>query len=189
LFSGKYSLSANYFNNLFRNRIDFSFNPVTFYSQYVNVNKAMAHGAEVEFNGQPTRRIRLQSTYVYTSTQILQAPLQYDPLLSAGAQLLRRPRHAGNLLVSYVGDRFGGSLGGTFIGRRVDSDFLGLVPPITHTAGYARVDLGTWYNIRPRVTAYANIENLLNRKYEDVAGYPALRANFRAGLRFRLGGD
>lgn len=189
LFGGKYSLSANYFNNLFRNRIDYSFNPVTFFSQYVNVNKAMAHGAEIEFDGSPGRHVQVQSAYVYTATQILEAPLQFDPLLSAGAPLLRRPRHSGNLLVSYVGSRFGGSLGGTFVGRRVDSDFLGLVPPVTHTAGYARFDIGTWYNIEPRVTAYVNIENLLNRKYEDVAGYPALKANFRAGLRFRLGGD
>jgi outer membrane receptor protein involved in Fe transport len=64
-----------------------------------------------------------------------------------------------------------------------------LVPSIDHTAGYARFDLGAWYAIHPRVTAYANVENLLNRKYEDVAGYPGLKANFRAGLRFRLGGE
>jgi vitamin B12 transporter len=106
-----------------------------------------------------------------------------------GNQLLRRPRHSGSLLVSYAGHRFGGTLGGTFVGRRFDSDFFGLVPPITHTAGYARFDVGAWYALSSHITAYANIENLLNRKYEDVAGYPALKANLRAGLRFRLGGE
>jgi outer membrane receptor protein involved in Fe transport len=38
-------------------------------------------------------------------------------------------------------------------------------------------------------TAYVNVENALNKKYEEVAGYPGLRANFRAGMRFRISGD
>ncbi|HEU5403416.1 MAG TPA: TonB-dependent receptor, partial [Terriglobales bacterium] len=109
--------------------------------------------------------------------------------LAVGKPLLRRPRHSGNLLVSYTRQRFGYTLGGTFLGPRSDSDFLGLEPPVTYTAGYARFDVGGWYQLQHHVTAYANVENLLNRKYEDVAGYPGLKANFRAGLRFRLGGE
>ena len=33
------------------------------------------------------------------------------------------------------------------------------------------------------------IENALNDHYNEVVGYPSLRANFRAGMRFRLGGE
>ncbi len=185
---GKYALSAVYFNNLFRNRIDFNFDPVTFEGQYVNVNKSFAQGGEIDLQGQPANHIQFQGAYVYTSGQILAAPFASGPL-AVGNPLLRRPRHSGNILVSYTRSRFGGTLGGTFLGRRFDSDFLGLVPPITHTAGYARFDLGGWYEVRHRITAYANVENLLNRKYEDIPGYPGLKANFRAGLRFRLGGE
>jgi outer membrane receptor protein involved in Fe transport len=72
------------------------------------------------------------------------------------------------------------------VGRRADSDFLGF--GITHAAGYARVDLGGWYALTSRVSAYVDVANLLNKHYEEVVGYPALHANFRAGLRFRLGG-
>jgi len=187
-FANKYALNAVYFNNQFRDRIDFTFDPLTFAGQYVNVNKSFAQGAEFELNGRPTARTQIQGAYVYTSGQILAAPFA-SGLLAAGQPLLRRPRHSGNLLVSYTRSKFGGTLGGTFLGRRPDSDFLGLVPSIDHTAGYARFDLGAWYAIHTRVTAYANVENLLNRKYEDVAGYPGLKANFRAGLRFRLGGE
>ena len=187
--ANKYALNAVYFNNQFRDRIDFTFDPSTFEGQYVNVNKSFAQGAEFDLQGRPTQRVQFQAAYVYTSGQVLSAPLQFSPLLRTGAPLLRRPRHSGNLLVTYTRSKFGGTLGGTFLGRRPDSDFLGLVPSIDHTAGYARFDLGAWYAIHPRVTAYANIENLLNRKYEDVAGYPGLKANFRAGLRFRLGGE
>ena len=34
-----------------------------------------------------------------------------------------------------------------------------------------------------------NVENVLNRRYNEVVGYPALKANFRAGVRFRIGGE
>lgn len=188
LFRNKYALSAVYFNNQFHNRIDFNFNPNTFQGQYVNVNKSFAQGAEIDLQGRPAQNVQFQGGYVYTSGQILAAPFASGPL-APGNALLRRPRHSGNLLVSYSRHRFGGTLGGTFLGRRFDSDFLGLIPPVTHTAGYARFDLGAWYEVHHRITAYANVENLLNRKYEDVAGYPGLKANFRAGLRFRLGGE
>ncbi len=188
-FSNKYALNAVYFNDLFRNRVDFNIiDFTTFAGQYVNVNKSFAQGAEIDLQGRPSQRIQLQGGYVYTSGQILAAPFASGPLM-AGNPLLRRPRHSGNMTFSYTRQRFGGTFGGTFLGRRFDSDFLGLEPPVTHTAGYARLDLGAWYAVRPRVTAYANVENLLNRKYEDVAGYPGLKANFRAGLRFRLGGE
>jgi outer membrane receptor protein involved in Fe transport len=60
---------------------------------------------------------------------------------------------------------------------------------VTHAAGYARVDVGGWRALNSRMTAYVNVENLLNRHYEEVAGYPGLRLNFRAGMRFRIGAE
>jgi outer membrane receptor protein involved in Fe transport len=73
------------------------------------------------------------------------------------------------------------------VGRRFDSDFLGL--GINPAAGYARVDLGGWYALNSRTTAYVNVENVLDRRYNEVVGYPAPGANFREGLRFRIGGE
>ena len=136
----------------------------------------------------------LDSAYTYTSTQILAAPLCTpqnfcDPLQAAGRELVRRPRHSGNALLNYASSRWGGQIGATALGRRVDSDFLGLLPHIDHSAGYVRVDLGGWYAINSHVSVYANVGNAFNRRYEEASGYPALRANFRAGLRFRVGGE
>jgi outer membrane receptor protein involved in Fe transport len=187
LWQGKYGLSATYYDNRFRNQVAFSFDPMTFLGQFVNVNRARAHGAEIEFHGRPTTRWSFDASYVHTSTRILTAPFAFDPLLAAGRPLLRRPRHAGSLLVTYAATRWGANLGGSFVGRRPDSDFLGF--GIEHAAGYARWDAGGWYALHPRVTVYANIENLFDRNYEEVAGYPALGANVRAGFRFRIGGE
>jgi vitamin B12 transporter len=194
LFGGHASISAIYFNNLFRNQIAFKFDPVTFESQYVNINSSLAHGAEFEFHSRPSQRLSVDASYTYTSTQILRAPLTFDPLLSAGRPFLRRPRHAGTITANYFARRWGGNLSTVLIGRRPDSDFgllrsLGLHESVDNVAGYGRVDAGGWYALTSRVTAYLNIENLLNHQYEEVAGYPALKATFRAGLRFRLGGE
>ena len=46
-----------------------------------------------------------------------------------------------------------------------------------------------WYNLTHHITAYANVGNALNEHYNEVLGYPALKANFRAGMRFRFGGE
>lgn len=189
LFAGKGFFSATYFNNLFTNQIEFSFDPNTFVSQYVNLNRAFAHGAELELRARPSTRLSLTASYTYTSTEILSAPLAFDPLLVAGRPLLRRPRHAASLLAVYATSRWGANLGATAMSRRPDSDFEGLVPPVTYAAGYARFDAGAWRDITHRMTGYVNVENLFDRHYDEAAGYPALGRNFRAGLRFRIGGE
>lgn len=192
LFDNRYAFSALYYNNQFRNQIEFTTNPADFNGFFLNLNRSMAHGAEVEFKGKLTSRLSLDSAYNYTSTQILEAPLCTpqnfcSPLDFAGQPLLRRPKHSGSLLLNYFGTRWGANLGGSFVGRRPDSDFLGL--GFDHSPGYARMDFGGWYAIHPRVTAYVNVQNALDKQYEEVVGYPALGINFRAGLRFRVGGE
>jgi vitamin B12 transporter len=188
--SGRYAFSAIYFNNLFRNQIDFAIvDPVTFTGEYENIDKSFAHGAEAEFRGRLLPRLSLDAAYNYASTQILEQPFAFDSQHQPGNPLLRRPKHSGTLLLSYLGSRWAANLGGSFVGRRPDSDFFVLPTPVDHAAGYARVDLGGWYAINSRVTAYANVENALDRRYNEVVGYPALPVNFRAGFRFRIGGE
>ena len=192
LFGGRSSINATYFHNVFYDRIDYATDPTSFIGQYVNVDKSFAQGAEFEFHAKVRTGLSLNASYTYTSTAILSAPLCTaanfcDPLLATGSPLLRRPKHVGTTLLSYLGGRWGANLGGSFVGRRPDGDFLGF--QIDHAAGYARVDVGGWYAVNSRITAYANLENALNDHYNEVVGYPALTANFRAGVRFRIGGE
>lgn len=180
--------AANYFNNLFHDQIEFvTVNPNTFQGEYTNLQKSLAHGAEVELQSRLTQRLSWNTSYTYTSTQILLAPAGSFPPNAQGDPLLRRPRHSASTLFTYLGKRWGGNLGGSFVGPRPDSDFDGF--NITHTPGYFLLDVGGWYKVNSRVTVYANAENALDRFYEEVTGYPALRANFRAGMRFRIGGE
>jgi len=187
-FMSRFVLAADYFNNLFHDQIEFvTVNPDTFLGEYVNLQKSLAHGAELELESRLTQRLSWNTSYTYTSTQILLAPAGTAPPDAQGDPLLRRPKHSATTLLTYVGARWGGNLGGSFVGPRPDSDFDGF--NINHTPGYFLLDLGGWYKINSRVTAYVNVENVLDHFYEEVTGYPSLRANFRAGVRFRIGGE
>jgi vitamin B12 transporter len=184
---GRFVLVANYFNNLFHDQIEFvTINPTTFLGEYVNLQKSFAQGAEVELQSRLTQRLSWNTSYTYTSTQILASPGNSPPY-AQGDPLLRRPRHSAATLLTYLCPRWGTNLGGSFVGPRPDSDFDGF--GINHTPGYFLLDVGGWYRIHSRVNVYANVENALNHFYEEVTGYPALRANVRAGLRFRIGGE
>jgi len=191
LFAGRYALNATYFNNLFHDQIEAIPTPTGEY-QFFNLKQSFAQGAEAELQGRISSRLSLTTAYTYTSTEILENPectpanpcsFPYAP----GDPLLRRPKHSATTLLSYLGTRWGGNLSGSFVGPRPDSDFDGF--NIGHAAGYVRADLGGWYAINSRVTAYANVENALDRRYNEVVGYPALPVNFRAGFRFRIGGE
>jgi len=188
LMQRKYVFTATYFNNLFHDQINYvEVDPINFVGEYRNVNSALAHGAEAGLQAKLRPRLLLNAAYTYTSTQILDNPAPINSLYNPGQPLLRRPKHSATAWLSYQGTRWGGSLAGSFVGRRPDSDFLGF--GIDHAAGYVRADLGGWYAVRRRVTLYANVENALDRRYNEVVGYPALPVNFRAGVRVRIGGE
>ena len=191
LFAGRWALNAAYFNNLFHDQIEAVPTSSGAY-QFFNLEQSFAQGAEVELQGRIRPRLSLTTAYTYTSTQILENP-QCTPATpcgfpyAPGDPLLRRPKHSATTLLSYLGKRWGGNLAGSFVGARPDDDFAGF--SITHAAGYVRADVGGWYAINSRITAYANIENALDRRYNEVVGYPALPINFRAGFRFSIGGE
>jgi len=199
LLAGRWTFDAVYFNNLFHDQIEYGTNqsayqgyPAGSLGQFFNVQQSLAHGAELELQGKIRNRLLLDAAYTYTSTQYLQAPLCTsanfcDPVYDTGNPLLRRPKHSATTLLSYFGRRWSANLAGSFVGARPDSDFdfLG----VNHAAGYVRVDLGGWYAIDSRITAYANVDNALDRRYNEVVGYPALPLNLRAGFRFRIGGE
>jgi vitamin B12 transporter len=191
LFAGRWALSATYFNNLFHDQIEAIPNKTGEY-QFFNLESSFAHGAEFEVQGRIARKLQLTTAYTYTSTEILDNPNCTPPStfcfpFNPGDALLLRPKHAATTLLTWLGTRWGGNIGASLVGRRADSDFDGL--GINHAAGYARVDFGGWYAINSRVTAYASVQNALNAHYNEVLGYPALTANFRAGMRFRIGGE
>jgi vitamin B12 transporter len=188
-FSNRYELNGTYFNNLFLDQINYVTrnDPPNYPGQYVNVNKAFAQGVEVVLQARLRSQLMLNTAYTYTSSEYLDNPEPYDSVYDPGQPLLRRPRHSATAMLSYGGTRWGANLSGSFVGRRADSDFYGF--GINHAAGYVLVAPSGWYTVSSRLTTYVTISNALDQRYNEVVGYPALPVNFRAGVRFRLGGD
>jgi outer membrane cobalamin receptor len=78
------------------------------------------------------------------------------------------------------------TLSSYFTGQRTDSDFLGL--GLNHTAGYARFDLASSYELGKGVTTFVRAANLFDKSYEDALGYPGLGREVLVGMKYRFGG-
>ncbi len=186
LFGGRLRVDAIAFHHDYRDQIAFTtidFN--TFAGTYVNLGHTRARGLELALEAAPTPALRVLAEYTYLDTEVLTASFDFDPVYAAGRPLLRRPKHQGSLSARYEHGRF--DLGATVlaVGRRADSDFVGL--GFLENEGYARLDGRIRVRVGRGFTAYLAGENLLDRQYEEVLGYPALGRSIRAGLRYRGG--
>ena len=184
LLGQRLKLEAIWFEGRYKNIIStrtISFTP--FLSQYFNIGLTKAHGVELAFDAAPSARLRARGGYTLTVSRIAQSTSPTNPVFAVGAWAFRRPRHAGFVEAVWAVDRFSADVRGTFIGRRVDSDFSSLVPPIVENIGYQTWDAGASYEITAPVTLYLRVDNVGDRDYMDPLGYPAWRRTARAGAR------
>lgn len=209
-FGQRAQVTAAYFDNRFRDLITFKFDPATFgpvrlpngqLTHFKNTDRASARGVELIASARPLRQLGVAGSYTFLRTRIDEAEPVFDfasgqfiPDPEVGLSLLRRPRHAGTLNVTWQSVRYMVNLDATFIGRRRDIDpltnsrFDAMKRPVFND-GYSKLNLSGSYRIAGRLTLFARIENLLNQRYDEALGFPAYRINFSAGLRFIIGGD
>lgn len=159
-----------------------------FWGTFFNTDKAKSRGVNFAAEAQPARWLRVLANYTYDDTRVLESPNAFDPALEPGNRLLRRPLHSGSISFLTGYRRLIASLGAYFTGPRMDSDFLffNIVNP--HTAGYARFDAAASYEFRRGVSAYVRAQNLFDRQYQEVLGYPAMGREVRVGMNYRFGG-
>jgi vitamin B12 transporter len=184
LFAQRVKIEAIWFDARYKNIIStrtISFTP--FLSQYFNIGLTKAHGAELAFDTAPTAALRIRGGYTLTVSRIAESTSPTNPVFAVGAWAFRRPRHSGFVEAVWTADRFAADLRGAFIGRRVDSDFSSLVPPIVENAGYQTWDAGARYFVAAPLTLYVRVDNLADRDYIDPLGYPAWKRTARAGAR------
>jgi iron complex outermembrane receptor protein/vitamin B12 transporter len=116
-----------------------------------------------------------------------------------GARPFRRPPHTGFFAVQYTGNRLGAAFKGALASRSDDSTFLDgfditggntlVLPNRDLDFGYAKLDANLTYALKPRVTAFTELDNLLGQQHIGPIGYPGLPFTVRAGLKVRIGGD
>ncbi len=184
---GRAKLELDGFDNLFRDQIAFeTTNYQTFSGTYFNIGRASAKGGEVSLEIVPMKGLRAVGSYTYLDSVVLDSGNPTTPALQAGDWLLRRPRHSGSVQVFWNWKRMNIASTTVFVGRRQDSDFVGLEPPLLWNNGYTDSNLSWSYRSSFHITYYGVVENLFNQKYMEVLGYPALKLTYRAGLRLEF---
>jgi vitamin B12 transporter len=174
------------FENEYRDQIAYQVvDPNTFQGTYVNLGKTRARGVELALEASPARHVQLGASYTFLDGEVLVSSSDFDPVYAVGQPLLRRPKNQASAWGRVDAGRFTLGANVVSVGRRADSDFVGL--GLTKNAAYTRVDARALIRIHRGIEAFVVAENLFDESYQEVLGYPALGRVVRAGLRLRTG--
>jgi len=133
----------------------------------INVGKARTEGAESVITMQPTVKWKFTMSHVYTLSQNRKNISQPGNLVT---DLLRRPRHQGKLDATYDYSSDGDiGVNIRYESSRRDGDIVTFAP--LYVKAFTTVDMHTNYRLTPNVALYGRGENLLDKRYEEVAGY------------------
>ena len=95
--------------------------------------------------------------------------------------LLRRPRHQAGVTVNYSFlDKGNINLGFSYVGKRRD---YWKYPYFSNMNPYYKLDLAASWWIIEQLQAFIRIENLLNKKYEEIRGYRTAPCSVYGGLK------
>jgi vitamin B12 transporter len=187
---GRVSLAVTYFDQRFRDLIEFTLTPPPGEPNYFNVAGATADGVEAQVDARVTPRVAIGVQYTYLDTRVEEAGLDggADGLFVAGARLLRRPAHTvAPHLTATLGDRARVTLGARWVGERDDLDFRRpagdrrvTLPP------YARVNLAAEYGLR-RLVLTARVENAFNDRTPEPVGFRSRGRTVLVGARATFG--
>lgn len=194
-FSSRATVDATYFFNRFEDQIVSLGGTLANLSSYRsdNLKNSRAQGIELSFKVHPIDSLELGGEYTFMETSVLalDGSSGANEPFRVGQQLQRRPRHSAgyNITWSYRGLTLNTSA--HIRGSVLDMDpSYGLsacsygMQCLFTNKGYTRVDAGFSYRLPHGVELYGRVYNLLNKSYEEAFGYPALPANFMAGMRF-----
>jgi outer membrane cobalamin receptor len=76
-------------------------------------------------------------------------------------------------------------LTGSLVGRRADSDYSALEPPLLWNPGYQHWDLRASARATGPLWITAAVDNLVDRRYMEPLGDPALGRTVRVGVSYR----
>lgn len=163
---------VTYFRNNIKNLIDDN----TDFTSLVNVGRAVTDGVESFVSYQPVRELGFRLDYTYTQAT--------DEILNQ--ELLRRPRHKAALDTQWhATSRL--SLDATVlsVGSWIDGNRDFSIPRLT-APGYTIVDIAAGYELTPRLSLTARVDNLFDRHYENPVGFLQPPLSAFAGIRAKF---
>ena len=185
------SVSATFFDQRFRNLIQYtpadSGEPT-----YANLAAAIARGLEVGGRVWWTGGA-VTAEYTWLRTRVTDAGGGTSPVFLAGSTLIRRPAHSARLgleLRPVARVRAFANL--VIVGRRDDVDFRSFPSERVTLPTVATIELAGDAELlearggHPGLALRLRVENLLDRTYETIVGYPGRRRNLLVGVRAGL---
>ena len=172
----RHSVDITYFTRNVKNAISSEvINSVTYASRAVNLDgKSKVKGLEVAYNGKITDVLTAYVNYTYTQTRD-----------SKGIELARRPKHLANTGLAYqITEKLGTDVNLSYTGKRMDTYYSPSYS--THKVklpSYTLANVGVNYKVAESLTVYANLNNVFNKKYENVLGYGQEGRHVYVGLR------
>ena len=158
-----------YFENKFKKLIDYD----SATKKYLNIGSARTRGYEISAGWNPSPWFLRQS---FTAVRAIDG--------TTGQYLLRRPHYSYSFEAGVTQDKYSFSLDGHYTGAREDSD------PITfqrkHMPPFLVVGMAGSKKITASVSAQTRIENLLNRQYQETAGYGRPGVSAYVGIEAKL---
>src|SRR5262249_39537130 len=165
LFNDRVRFGATYFHNSITDIINFFFDPVTFVSTVINIDRATTEGVEAFASVSVAPGLRLRADYTYTNA--VNAATE--------EQLLRRPRNKTTVSAIWAPiEKLTVQTTVQFVGQWADVDratFVRITQP-----GFATVNVAANYVVDEQLTVFGRIDNLFDERYEDPNGF--LRPGF-----------
>lgn len=124
-----------------------------------------------------TPDLRLRADHTYTLARDVET----------GSELLRRPKHKASLGLAWdANERVSLAASLLYVGARVDGNRDFSIQRLRAPA-YTTINLAGSYEIDERLTAFARVDNLLDRRAEDPTGFERPPLGVFVGLRMAIG--
>lgn len=192
--SGALSFDVTYFDQQFRDLVEYANTPKN-EPDYLNVAAANASGWEVETRFAPMPALSLAGNYTHLRTRVVDPGVQTGAAayFVAGNRLIRRPTHLANASADLrLPNRASLGVQLNYVGDRDDRDFSS-TPKAVVLPAYTKVDVSGALPLArvghrgTDLTLTARIENVFNRKYQQVYGYQGVGRLILIGGRAALG--
>jgi vitamin B12 transporter len=167
------TLSATYFQTDFHDLIVGNFN--VFPSTEANVDQARTRGVELSAKVALPNAVEMQLAYTYLEATDL----------TTQTRLLRRPRNSASVDVWHdFGSGVSAGMGLKEVDHRADIDAQTFAQ--TEDPDYTLVRVYAAWQVTKSLALKARIENALDKKYEEVNGYPALGLGAFVGAELKF---
>jgi vitamin B12 transporter len=181
-------LNASYFTQRFSDLIQFvNGAPPDFKGSYANLTEATSNGYEAEAQLFPQSVWRGSASFTVVNPRVSSVDPAYQGGDQVGDALIRRPTHSGAATISFVPKLGTLSVAARYVGKRPDLDFTQFPSPRVTLPAYTKVDLSAEYPLSVRslsgLSLNARIDNLFDRRYEEVLHFATPRRTFFVGVR------